>query len=353
GNELQGALLEAFYSGAYILGPQVGAFEIEFARSVNSNFAVGVASGSDALELSLKALKIGSGDEVITTPLSYIATSHAIEHVGAKIVFADIDIHTLTLDPTKVIQKISKKTKAIIPVHIFGQPCNMTEFASIKKAHALSLIEDAAQAVGSHWNREPLGSHSDSVCYSFFPTKNLGGCGDAGAITTNDPHIAESLSSLRRHGQRNEKYVHFELGRNSRLDTIQAAVLLKKISHLPRWNERRRELAHTYQEKLSHCTQLQLMQTHPLAYHVYHAFCIRAHRRNELKQHLSSKGIETAIYYPIPLHLQPIYSNLGYRKGDFPNAETVCDDILALPIHPYLTSDKIDFVCQSILEFFN
>ena len=352
-HDIEQKVLDALHSCQYILGPEVSLFEAQFAELTNSQFARGVASGSDALELALRALGVGAGDEVITTPLTYIATSQAIELVGAKIVFADVNPLTLTLDPVQVEKKITKKTKAILPVHIFGLPCDMLELSSIARAHQLPIIEDAAQAVGSTWNDKPLGTYSDIVCYSFFPTKNLGACGDAGIITTNDERLARSLDSLRCHGTGSTKYIHVKLGRNSRLDTIQAAILSVKLPHLPRYNERRRKNALVYEQRLGSLRAVCTPKMPSLAHHVFHAYCIRALRRNQLQQYLKSQGIETAVYYPLPLHLQPVYQDLGYRKQDLPHSEKFCEECLALPIHSFLTEEELDYICTKIVNFYN
>lgn len=348
--ELMPAVRAALASGQYVLGPNVAAFEQEMAALCGTRFAVGVNSGSDALTLALRALDIGPGDEVITTPFTYIAPAEAIHQVGARIVFADIHPRTFLIDPADVARKITPRTKAIIPVHLFGQAAALDELLALAAPRAIAVVEDCAQAIGATYRGRPVGSFGQMGCFSFYPTKNLGGCGDGGLIVTNDPEPDRKLRLLRVHGV--ERRYHYRLhGYNSRLDELQAAILRVKLRHLADWNTRRRALAARYSAGLAGLP----VETPVVAegnLHVFHVYAVLSNQRDALQQHLHQRGVATIIYYPVPLHLQPVYAELGYKPGDLPVAESVARRILPLPIYPELTDEQVDYVVATIREFF-
>ncbi len=338
--ETNAAILAILASGKYVGGQSVADFESNFANYTRVEHCIACNSGTDALFLALKALNIGPGDEVITTPFTFIATSEVIIRVGAKPVFVDIDLDTFNMDLTQIEKAITKQTKAIIPVHLFGQPLNMTILGEIAAKYNLFLVEDCAQATGATWNQEKVGSIGQVGCFSFFPTKNLGACGDGGAITTNDPAIATRVKMLREHGS-NVRYRHDETGINSRLDSIQAAILNIKLRYLDQWNKQREKIAHNYQELLKYIPGIKLPGAISGGNHVWNQYTILIeNNRNQVKEKLQKNGIISMIYYPISLHLQPVYNNLGYHKGDFPNAEKACDSVLSLPMFPDLTHEE-------------
>ncbi len=334
--EIDAAIKEVLFSGQYILGPVVKEFEEQVAAYCGLKYAIGVASGSDALILALRALDIGPGDEVITTPFTFVATAHAIVHCGAKPVFVDIEPDTFNINPALIEPAITKKTKAIIPVHLYGHPADMDPIMTIAKAYNLYVVEDAAQAFGARYNGRKVGSIGHVGCFSFFPTKNLGCYGDGGMVVTDKPEIAEKVDILRRQGCL-EKYHAEMIGYNSRLDAIQAAVLKVKLKYVDQWNEQRRNVAHHYNELLSGLS-VQTPLEAPYAYHVYHQYTIRASKRDNLKQFLLENGIETSIYYPYPLHLQEAYKFLGNKNGSLPESEKASQQLLSLPISPELNS---------------
>ncbi len=349
-HELLPAVEKALSSGHYVLGPNVAAFEQEIAAGTATAFGIGVNSGSDALTLSLKALDLGPGDEVITTPFTYIAPAEAIYQTGARIVFADIDARTFNLDPADVTRKISARTKAIIPVHLFGQAAPLNELRELASPRAVHLVEDCAQAIGATYNGKPVGSLGRLGCFSFYPTKNLGANGDGGMVVTNDEALAGKLRMLRLHGI--ERRYHHELhGYNSRLDELQAAILRVKLAHLNRWNARRAQIAARYFAGLKDLPA-ELPAVAPGNTHVYHVYAILAERRDELQRFLADRGVPTIIYYPRPLHLQKVYADLGYATGDFEVAERVSERILPLPMYPELTDEQVDYVIESIHRFF-
>jgi len=344
--EIDAAIKEVLLSGQYILGPVVKEFEEQVAAYCGVKYAIGVASGSDALFLSLRALDIGPGDEVITTPFTFVATAHAIVHCGAKPVFVDIEPDTFNINPVLIEPAITKRTKAIIPVHLYGHPANMDPIMKIAEAHNLYVVEDAAQAFGARYNGKKVGSIGHAGCFSFFPTKNLGCYGDGGMVVTDNPDITEKVDILRRQGCR-EKYHAEMIGYNSRLDAIQAAILKVKLKYVDEWNERRRNIAHHYNELLSEST-VQTPVEAPYAYHVYHQYTIRTSKRDDLKQFLVENGIESSIYYPQPLHFQNAYRNLAYVKGSFPKSERAARELLSLPIFPEMNLKLEDKICSSI-----
>jgi len=327
----------------FILGENSDAFEKEFANYCGVKYGVGVASGSDALTLNLKALGIGKGDEVITAPNTFIATVDAISRNGAKPVFVDIDPETYNIDVAEIEEKITDKTKAIIPVHLYGQPADMDEIIKIAKKYDLKIIEDACQAHGAEYKGKKVGSLSDVGCFSFYPAKNLGAYGDGGMVVTNNEQIAERIKMLRNYGQ-SKKYYHDFIGYNSRLDEIQAAVLRVKLRYLDEWNDKRREHAKLYNELLENVSGIETPTEKEFVKHVYHLYVIRCKNRNELQNYLSSKGVSTGIHYPIPVHLQKAYKHLEYKEGDFPITEKYAKEILSLPMFPELTDEEIEAV---------
>ncbi|MDZ8183792.1 MAG: DegT/DnrJ/EryC1/StrS family aminotransferase [Nostoc sp. ChiSLP02] len=357
--EVSAAVLEVLASGRYIGGPLVESFEQQFAAYHNVSECIACNSGTDALYLALRVLGIGAGDEVITTPFTFIATAETISAVGAKPVFVDIDATTFNLDVEQITAAITPKTKAIIPVHLFGQPVDMTSLMAIAVAHNLSVIEDCAQSTGAIWGDRKVGSIGHIGCFSFYPTKNLGGCGDGGAITTNDPAIASKLRILREHGSK-IRYLHEEIGVNSRLDALQAAILQIKLRYLDIWNERRREIANYYYQFLSQIPAIVPPQELPEGIGVWNQYTIRisgegrngasAKYRDWVRSQLQEKGVNSMVYYPLPLHLQPVYQNLGYQIGDFPVAEQACHEVISLPMFPELTEQQQQQVVYTLKE---
>lgn len=353
-NSLKSELLpavEKVLAGAhYVLGPNVSAFEHEIATLTGTRFGIGVNSGSDALTLALRALEIGPGDEVITTPFTYIAPAESIHQMGARVVFADVDPRTFLIDPLDVARKITSRTKAIIPVHLFGQAAPIDTLKSFAEPRGIQIVEDCAQAIGATFNGQPVGGIGRLGCFSFYPTKNLGADGDGGMIVTNDETLAKRLKMLRVHGIE-RRYFHDLHGFNSRLDEIQAAILRVKLPHLNAWNTRRAALAKHYSNGFVGLP-LELPVTAPVNSHVFHVYAFLTDRRDELQQFLAERGVPTIIYYPRPLHLQTVYADLGYREGDFPVAEAVSKRILPLPMYPELTDEQADYVVAKVREFF-
>ena len=356
--EVSAAVLEVLASGRYIGGPLVEGFEKQFAAYHNVTECVACNSGTDALFLSLRALNIGAGDEVITSTFTFIATAEVISAVGAKPVFVDID-DTFNLDLQQVAAAITPKTKAIIPVHLFGQPVDMTALMAIAQSHNLAVIEDCAQSTGASWSEQKVGSIGHIGCFSFYPTKNLGGCGDGGAITTNDPEIASKLRVLRDHGSK-VRYIHEEIGVNSRLDAIQAAILEIKLRHLYNWNEQRRAIAAYYHQFLSQVPGIITPQELAGGVGVWNQYTIRisgegrngatAKYRDSVRQQLQERGVSSMVYYPLPLHLQPVYQNLGYQPGSLPVAEQICHEVISLPMFPELTQEQQDQVIFALKD---
>ncbi len=346
--QLTRAVSRVLRSGRYVLAENVAAFERELARFCNARYAVGVANGTDALVLSLQALGIGAGDEVITTPFTFIASAEAIHRVGAKIVFADIDNSTLNIDPQEIAKKVSRRTRAILPVHLFGNPAPMKEILALSRRHKLLVVEDAAQAIGATIHGRSVGALGDAGILSFYPTKNLGGVGDGGAVLTNSRVIAEKIRLLRAHGA-SERYKHTQHGLNSRLDEVQAAVLRIKLPRVRAWNSRRRSIAAQYRRELS---GMKFQTITPGGEPVYHVVSIRVHesRRDALVARLRAQGIEVGVFYPQPLHLQKVFRTLGHRVGDFPNAERAAREILALPIFAEMTAAQVRLVTRACVE---
>jgi len=337
-------------SGEYVLGKSVELFESKFAKYTGAKYCIGVASGTDGLLLSLKALNIGAGDEVITVSNTFIATALAITYAGAKPVFIDIDESTYNMDPDLIEHAITKKTKAIMPVCLYGQPPNLSRIQSIARKHNLKLIIDACQAHGSLWKGKPMGIWGDTVVYSFYPTKNLGAIGDGGIVTTNQAYINERLKILRNVG-RDGWYDHVVKGYNSRLDALQASILLQKLPYLRKWNNKRIKLVKRYNTLLSK-TELNLPKTLADARSVYYLYVVRTKKRNGLQKFLTKYGIQTAIHYPIPIHLQTAYKELNLRKGYLPITEKVMEEILSLPLYPHMTYKEQNAVVNAVKKFF-
>ncbi len=347
GEEVSAAVQEVLNSGYYIGGPVVESFEQQFAEYTGVGQCVACNSGTDALYLALRALQIGRGDEVITTPFTFIATAEVITAVGAKPVFVDIDAKTFNLDITQLRTAITKRTKAIVPVHLFGQPVDMTALMAIAQEMGVAVIEDCAQAVGAEWAGKKVGSIGHIGCFSFYPTKNLGACGDGGAVTTNDPAIAASIRMLRNHGMSCDRYRHEATGINSRLDALQAAILQIKLPYLDRWNDARREVAASYHHMLKPVPGVVIPQELPGGRAVWNQYTIRLTKdsssssyRDEVRNQLQQLGVSSMVYYPLPLHLQPVYKDLGYQPGQFPVVEQACYEVLSLPMFPELSFEE-------------
>lgn len=336
-------------SGHYILGSKVEELEKKIAEKLHVTEAITVANGTDALVLTLEGLGIGKGDEVITTPFTFFASAEAVSRVGATPVFADVDPLTFNINPFEIEKRITSATKAIIPVHLFGQPADMDEINNVAKKHGLIVIEDACQAFGSTYKEKPVGSLGDAACFSFFPTKNLGTMGDGGIITTSDPKLAETIRRLRTHGT-TKKYYHDRIGYNSRLDELHAAILLVNLNKLDQWNAKRRELADRYRKYLSNASHLKLPAEAKDRTHIYHLFCIGAKNREKIMEALKAADIQTGVYYPRCLHLQEVYSHLNDKEGDFPIAETLSEELFAIPMHPFLTKDEQDYIISVLLQ---
>jgi dTDP-4-amino-4,6-dideoxygalactose transaminase len=341
-------------SGQFVLGPNVRALEEELAAFLGVGRAVGLASGTDALHLAIRACGIGPGDFVLTSPFTFVATATAISYAGAQPVFADIHPGTFTLDPHRAAEylagrgpgpKPEGRVKAILPVHLYGLPADMDALLALARPHRLLVVEDAAQAIGAAYRGRPVGGLGDVGCFSFYPTKNLGAFGDGGLATTQDPALDERIRRLRAYGGR-DRYLHEELGFNSRLDEIQAAVLRVKFRFLAEWNARRRAIAARYRDGLAGLG-IGLPVEVPGCVHVYHQFTIRVPDRDGVQQRMADLGVRTTVYYPVPLHLQPMHRDLGYRVGDFPEAERAAREVLCLPIYPELTDAQVDEVVEA------
>jgi len=362
--EIDEAILEVVGRGQFILGPEVEAFESEIASYLGVKYAVGVASGTDALQLALLACGIKPGDEVITTPFTFIATAESIAKCGATPVFVDIDPKTYNIDPEKIEQLLKSKTRpkseskskitALLPVHLYGQPATMERILDIARKHNLKVIEDCAQALGAEYKGKKAGSLGDAGCLSFFPSKVLGAYGDGGMVVTNDPEIAETVRILRVHGSKTT-YRHVMHGFNSRLDALQAAILRVKLKHLDRWNELRRSKAALYTQLLSRVDGIEPLYSEKNCKSSCNYYTIRIKdprlSRDELRKHLESKGIQTMIYYPLSLHLQEVYKYLKHKSGDFPESEQAQEQVLTLPIYPELEQAQIERIVEVIKHF--
>jgi dTDP-4-amino-4,6-dideoxygalactose transaminase len=358
GADVSAAVLEVLASGAYIGGAVVQDFEQQFANYVGTTDAIGCNSGTDALYLALRAMKIGAGDEVITTPFTFIATAETISEVGAKPIFVDIDPTTYNLDLTQLAAAITPRTKAIMPVHLFGNPLDMTALMAIATQHKLIVIEDCAQSTGAKWNGKQVGSIGHFGCFSFFPTKNLGACGDGGAVTVNDAVLAGDLRMYREHGSR-QRYYHEAIGVNSRLDAIQAAVLQVKLKHLDTWNQQRAVVAARYQELLANVPNIITPQPTPGGESVWNQYTIRivapsgvdaAAHRDGVRAKLMEAGVISMIYYPLPLHLQAVYQDLNLPAGSYPVTELVSNQVLSLPMFPEITPEEQQRVVYALKD---
>ncbi len=346
-DEIESALREILESGHFVLGLNVEKLEKDIASYHNVENAIGLASGTDALHLSLKALGVEAGDEVITTSFTFIAAAEAITYVGATPVFVDIERETLNIDPSKIEEKITPKTKAILPVHLFGLPADMKEIMDIAQKYNLKVIEDCAQAFGAKYKDSVAGSIGDTGCFSFYPSKNLGAYGDGGMVITSNPEIYEKIRLLRNHGI-TDAYQHRFVGYNSRLDEIQAAILGIKLKDIDIYNRKRHNLAKLYTSIISSVVQCPVEM--PDSTHVYHQYTIRSPKRAEIKQNLTDNSISSVIYYPVPLHLQDAFKCLGHKTGDFPESEAAAREVLSLPIYPELEPDKVRFIGETLLK---
>ncbi len=350
-DEIDAAIGRTLESGSFILGKEVETFEAEAASYCGASFGVGVASGTDALHLALLACGIGAGDEVLTTPFTFIATAESIHKCGATPVFVDIEPDTCNMDLAQMERHVTPRTKGIVPVHLYGHPCDMTRIMEFAAAHGLKVVEDCAQALGATWQNRKVGSFGDAGCLSFFPSKVLGAYGDGGMVVTNSQSMAEHIRMLRSHGSK-RKYYHDLPGFNSRLDSLQAAILRVKLSHLDDWLDNRRRISETYATLLGGVQGLTLPLERQGATHVYNYYTIRVRggeeARDGLAGHLKSHGIATAVYYPKALHLQPVYAELSYRQGDFPVTEAAQTEVLSLPIYPELTEGQLAHVADAI-----
>jgi len=348
-DEIAGALADVLESAWFILGQNVAAFEEEFATYCQTQYGIGVGSGTEALHLALLACDVGAGDEVITVSNTFIATALAIDYTGATPVFVDIDPLTYTLDVGQIEARISTRTKAIVPVHLYGQPADMQPIMALAEKHGLWVIEDACQAHGAKYRGEKVGSWGHLACFSFYPSKNLGAYGDGGMIVTNDAALAEKARLLRNYGQV-EKYHHRLKGFNSRLDEIQAAILRVKLKHLDQWNEARYTIAQRYTQQIE-SPHVRCPSEGTARQHAYHLYVVRSQHRDQLRHWLKSQGVETLIHYPVPIHLQQAYRSTGLHPGSLPITEQCCDEVLSLPMFPELDKYQIAQVVQAINDF--
>ncbi len=348
--EIDAAIARTIDNCSFCLGPDTAQFEKDFAKFCGADHCVAFNSGTSALHVALLLLNVGAGDEVITTPFTFVATSWAISYVGATPVYVDVEDTTFNLDPKLVERAITPKTKAIMPVHLYGQPFDIDPILQICKQHKLPLVEDAAQAVGAKYKGKTIGTFGEISCFSFYPGKNLGAAGEGGALVTNNAAFAKRARSLREHGS-TVRYYHDEVGFNYRMEGIQGAVLGVKLPHLNKWTQERRRVAKRYSELLKD-TPLQLPQEAGHAESVWHLYVVRHPRRDELKAHLDANGVGCALHYPVPLHLQKCYASLGHSAGDFPHAEKAALQCLSLPIYPELTDAQIQRVAEVVKGFF-
>ena len=349
--ELDAAITDVINSGRFILGENVASLEREVAAFSKASFAIGLASGTDAIHLALRACGVKRGDEIITSPFTFVATAEAIGYIGATPVFVDIEPNTFNLSANLIERKITKKTKAILPVHLYGQPADMVTIMALAKQYNLKVIEDSCQSIGAEFDGKPVNSTSDAGCLSFFPTKTLGCFGDGGMVVTSDPQVADEIKVLRGHGSR--KTYYYELvGYNSRLDELQAAVLKVKFQYLDLLSSSRRKNADYYFRRLGSLTGITLPHIHPKAKHVFNQFTIRTSRREALLAYLKEKGIGAMVYYPLSLHLQSAFAFLGYKPGSLPESEKAQTEVLSLPIFPEIKEEELDQVCSAIESFF-
>ncbi len=347
--EMMKAIEQVFDNCQFILGENVKLLEEEAPKLCDAKYGITVNSGTDALIIGLAACGVGPGDEVITTPFTFVATVEAIMVVGAKPVFCDIDYDTFNIDPDRLEEKITDKTKAILPVHLYGQCADISRVEAIAKKHNVRLLSDGAQAIGSKHKDKGIGAYGDASTLSFFPTKNLGGCGDGGMVLTDSEEIDQLARSYRFHGM-NKSYRYERVGYCSRMDEVQAAMLRVKLKHITEWNNKRRDNAHYYIENLSDLP-IKLPVAKPENYHTYHQFTIRfAEKRDEVKQLLNDSGVSAAVYYPSPLHLEKAYLSLGYKEGDFPEAEKATREVLSLPVIPELSKEQVEEVAATVRQ---
>lgn len=349
GKEIEKEVVEVLRSGYYILGPHNKALSEELEKYIGVKHAVTLNSGTDALHLALRALDIGPGDEVISTAFTFIATTEAISIVGAKPVFVDIDPDTFNIDAEKIENAITPKTKAIIPVHLYGQPCDMKVIMDIAKRHDLFVIEDCCQAIGAKIGDKMVGSFGDIGCFSFFPTKNLGAMGDGGLLTTNSQAINDRVNSLRNHGM-TVRYYHDEIGVNSRLDEVQAAILRVKLKHIDKWNKMRRENAYRYNELFANCADIETPKEMDNTHCVYHQYTIKIPNRDEVHKMLQDSGIGAMLYYPVPLHRQKVHADLGMSEGSLPHTEENTKLVISLPMFPELTKEEQKTVADTLIS---
>ena len=347
GPEVLAALAEVCQSCRFALGPKVEAFEAAFAEYCGAEHCVGVNSGTSALHLAMRCLNVGAGDEVITVPMTFVATTWAVSYVGATPVFVDIDPVWRTMDPSLLDSAITSRTKAILPVHLYGQPADMGAILEVAEAHGLPVVEDAAQAHGARWNGRRVGTFGRIAAFSFYPGKNLGAYGEAGALVTNDAEIAATARALRDHAQR-RRYHHDTLGYNYRMDGFQGAVLGIKLRHLDEWNAARRRNAEAYRQRLADLDGVTAPREPAGCEGVYHLFVIEADGRDDIAQKLNEAGIATGLHYPVPVHLQPAYAHLGLAEGSFPVAERLARRCLSLPMYPELTAEQIQYVAETL-----
>jgi dTDP-4-amino-4,6-dideoxygalactose transaminase len=347
--ELDAAVAQVVDTSSFIMGPAVKEFETDYAAWCGCKHAIGCSSGTSALHLALQALGLGPGDEVVTIPHTFIATIEAVSQCGARPVFVDIDPETYTMDASQLEKAITGKTKAVITVHLYGHPTDMDPIMKIAEKHGLKVVEDCAQAHGAEYKGKKVGTIGDIGCFSFFPAKNLGAFGDAGAVTTNDDALARTIKLTRNHG-REGKYEHEMIGFNERIDTLHAAVLKTKLPHLTGWNDGRRANAAAYSAQLKG-SSVSTPAEKDWAKHVYHLYVVRHAERDKLQAHLKEAGVATGVHYPMPLHLQPAYEFLGYRKGAFPATEKAAVEILSLPMYPELAAAQVSAVSEAIKAF--
>jgi dTDP-4-amino-4,6-dideoxygalactose transaminase len=344
--DIQEAVNKVFETGQFVLGDEVAAFESEFAHYVGADQGIAVNTGTSALHLALLAAGVGPGDEVITVPFTFVATVAAIGYTGARPVFVDIDPRSLTMDVAQLEAAITPRTKAVVPVHLYGQPADMDPLLAIARKHGLIVIEDACQAHGAEYNGRRVGSLGDLGCFSFYPGKNLGACGEGGIVVTSNPKYAETVRMLRDWGQ-SKKYHHVLRGYNYRMEGLQGAILRVKLRHLEAWTDQRRSRAAEYNRFLRE-SDVERPQEMPYARHVYHIYAVRTRDRVELQRTLQSYGVQTGIHYPIPVHLQEAWRDLGYVAGDFPHSERAANEVLSLPMYPELSNIQVEFVSAAV-----
>lgn len=349
--EVEASFAEVLASQRFASGPRVAELEEQLADYCQARFAVGVASGTDALLVALLVLGIEPGDEVVTTPFTFFATAGAIHRAGARPVFVDIRADTFNLNPELIPDALSERTRAILPVHLYGQVADMDPLVALARERGLLVIEDAAQAVGASYQGRRAGSFGQAACLSFYPTKNLGAYGEGGMVLVQDEEVAERARLLRNHGMA-QQYLHHVVGFNSRMDELQAAVLLVKLRHLDAWNEARRERAAHYAQLLARVPEVTPPVVDPRCEHTFHQYVVRAPRRDELLEHLRSRGVGARVFYPVPLHLQPCFAELGYQQGDLPEAERASREVLALPIYPELQAQEQEYVVETVASFY-